>query len=93
MRTAIYAETTPPDVHIEIVDDACGPACFVSSNQTIYIERSATVSEKFSRIALLHEMIHINLIEDNGDPDENHGSRFQAEVQRLFAAGAYRNLL
>jgi hypothetical protein len=82
-----------PDIHIEFVDDAGGPACFVRLMRTMYIEKSATVSEKFSRIALLHEMIHINLIEDNGDPDENHGSRFQAEVKRLFASGAYSKLL
>jgi hypothetical protein len=82
-----------PDIHIEIVDDAGGPACFVRSAKTIYIEKSATVSEKFSRIALLHEIIHINLIEDNGDPDEDHGDRFQTEVKRLFETGAYRKLL
>jgi hypothetical protein len=82
-----------PEIHIEVVDDAGGPACFVRSTKTIYIEKAATVSEKFSRIALLHEIIHINLIEDGGDPDEGHGVRFQAEVRRLFEAGAYKKLL
>jgi len=88
-----YFPDRNPDVHIEFVDDAGGPACFVRSPQTMYIERATTFSEKYSRIALLHEMVHINLIEDGGDPDEGHGARFQTEVKRLFEAGAYKNLL
>jgi len=30
---------------------------------------------------------------ENKDADEAHGQRFQAEMQRLMAAGAYNNLL
>ncbi len=82
-----------PDFHIASIDDAGGPACFLRSAKTIYLEKATTSSEKFSRIALLHEMIHINLVEDGGDPDEAHEARFQGEVRRLFEAGAYRNLL
>jgi len=82
-----------PVCHIQIVKHAGSPACFDHSQKTMFIEEAATVSEKMSRILLLHEMIHINLIENGNDPDEQHGFRFQAEVKRLFDAGAYSKLL
>jgi hypothetical protein len=82
-----------PSCQIKIADDAGGQACFDRSNKTLYIEKAVITSEKLSRILLLHEMIHINLIEENGDPDEAHGDRFQAEIDRLFEAGAYKKLL
>ncbi len=82
-----------PECRVLIVDNAGGPACFDHSTKTMYIEKAATISEKMSRILLLHEMVHINFIEDGQDPDEGHGLRFQAEIKRLFAAGAYSKLL
>jgi hypothetical protein len=82
-----------PECKILIADDAGGPACFEHTTKIMYIETAATISEKLSRILLLQEMIHINFIEDRQDPDESHGVRFQAEVKRLFAAGAYSKLL
>jgi hypothetical protein len=82
-----------PKCDILIVDNAGGPACFDHTTKIMYIEKAATVSEKLSRILLLHEMIHVNFIEDGQDPDQDHGFRFQAEVKRLFAAGAYSKLL
>ena len=68
-----------PECEILIVDNAGGPACFDHTTKIMYIETAATISEKMSRILLLHEMIHINFIEDGQDPDEGHGFRFQAE--------------
>lgn len=88
-----YFPRHDPKCNIQIVDNAGGPACFDHSTKIMYVETAATISEKLSRILLLHEMIHINFIEDGQDPDEAHGDRFQAEVRRLFTAGAYRTLL
>lgn len=88
-----YFPTRDPECHIQIVQDGGGPACFDHSQKTMFIEEAATVSEKLSRILLLHEIIHVNLIENGEDPDEQHGYRFQAEVRRLFEAGAYSKLL
>jgi hypothetical protein len=88
-----YFPDHDPECGILIVDNAGGPACFDHSTKTMYVERAATISEKLSRILLLHEMVHVNFIEDGQDPDENHGFRFQTEIKRLFAAGAYSNLL
>lgn len=42
---------------------------------------------RFLRIILLHEMVHMRV------PRATHGKRFQSEIDRLFAAGAYRGLL
>lgn len=88
-----YFTGPAPDVKIAIVDDTRGIACFVPAEMTAYIDRSATNSEKFSKIALLHEMVHINLFSTNGDPDGAHGHRFKVEIKRLMCAGAYDNLL
>jgi hypothetical protein len=88
-----YFPRHSPECQILIVNDAGGPACFDRSTRTMYIEKAATVSEKMSRILLLHEMVHINFIENGHDPDENHGERFRKEIQRLFASGAYEKLL
>jgi hypothetical protein len=39
------------------------------------------------RITLLHEMAHIKL-----SPYRTHGPKFEAEMQRLAAAGAFKGL-
>jgi hypothetical protein len=88
-----YFESLAPKIEIEIAEDAGGPACFVPSMNRIRIEKTTTISEKFTRIALLHEMIHVRLRAENGDPDEHHGIRFQREIERLYQAGAYKKLL
>jgi hypothetical protein len=88
-----YFPRRNPECKILIVDNAGGPACFDHTTKIMYIESTATTSEKLSRILLLHEMIHINFIDEGQDPDENHGYRFQEEVKRLFVAGAYSKLL
>lgn len=88
-----YFSGRNPDVKIKLVDDAGGNACFVPEIKTAYIEKAVAASENFSRIALLHEMVHINLFDENGDPDEKHGPRFRGEIKRLMEAGAYDNLL
>lgn len=90
---AKYFSRHNPDVKIKLVDDAGGNACFAPETKTAYIERAVAASENFSRIALLHEMVHINLFDENGDPDADHGPRFKGEIKRLMKAGAYDNLL
>ena len=90
---AKYFTGAAPDVHIAIVDDAGGAACFDPTSKTAYIEKAITPFEKFSRIALLHEMVHIALLAKDRDADEKHGDRFTKEVRRLMQAGAYDNLL
>jgi hypothetical protein len=88
-----YFRSLAPKIEIEIVEDAGGPACFVPSLNRIRIEKATIFSEKFTRIALLHEMIHVCLGVENDDPDEHHGPRFQKEIERLYQAGAYKKLL
>jgi SprT-like family len=46
-----------------------------------------------AKIALLHEMIHLKLYIENGDPGEDHGPRFRSELTRLMKEGAYDRLL
>src|ERR1035437_1905045 len=53
-----------PECEILIVDNVGGPACFDHTTNIMYIETAATISEKLSRILLLHEMIHVNFIEE-----------------------------
>ena len=75
------------------MDDAGGVACFDTESKTAYIEASTTRSEKFTRIALLHEMVHINLFVTTGNPDADHGTAFTMEIKRLMQTGAYDQLL
>lgn len=55
---------------------------------TIFIDPVCMHVVPFVRQVLLHEMAHVKLW-----PDTSHGKRFKNEKARLFAAGAYDNLL
>jgi hypothetical protein len=88
-----YFTGPAPDIHIKIVDDAGGVACFNTESKTACIDVSTTRSEKFTRIALLHEMVHINLFGTTGNPDADHGTAFITEIKRLMQARAYDQLL
>ncbi|HZD75650.1 MAG TPA: hypothetical protein VE218_01510 [Acidobacteriaceae bacterium] len=59
------------------------------------IEISSTAARwpKMRQVLILHELIHNALFHRFGDPDHEEGERFQAEVKRLWDAGAYKNLL
>lgn len=59
----------------------------------IVISSELTGFQGLTRIAILHELIHLNLFAENGDSDELHNERFTREVKRLLAAGAYDSLL
>ena len=64
------------------------------SGETIEISNAIKNIDNFVYVVLLHEMAHLSLPEYAGYPSEGgHGMRFQAELVRLFNAGAYDNLL
>jgi hypothetical protein len=50
-------------------------------------------SPKLVRILLLHELIHGKLFLESENTEIKHGPRFQAEVKRLIAEGAYDAIL
>lgn len=78
----------------EADNDGHGPAWLNALSGIINIdERVSTFQEKTTPILILHELIHWGLFEDNGDPDEGHGDRFQAELTRIKKLGAYTGLL
>jgi hypothetical protein len=70
-----------------------GPSVYFPEKILIAISERITPFHELAKIALLHEVIHVKLYAENEDADEAHGKRFQAEMQRLIAAGAYNNLL
>lgn len=75
-------------------EDEHGPAWLNALTGTIYIdERVSTFQEKTTKILMLHELIHWSLFEDNEDPDEGEGERFQAELSRIKRLEAYTGLL
>jgi len=82
-----------PFVTIRIIDDTGGIACFDTNSKAAFVERPICASHKFAKIALLHEMVHINLFTKYGDPDKDHGFRFKSEINRMIQEGAYENLL
>lgn len=82
-----------PGIDIAIIDNTGGTACFMPENRTAYVEKAITGSEKFCRIVMLHELVHVKLFVTTGDPGEAHGPIFRAEIERLWDAGAYDNLL
>ncbi|MDE3188249.1 MAG: hypothetical protein KGM96_12120 [Acidobacteriota bacterium] len=71
-----------------------GPAWLNALTGTIHIdERVSTFQEKTTPILILHELIHWSLFEENGDPDEAEGERFDAQLRRIKELGAYTGLL
>jgi hypothetical protein len=75
-------------------NDERGPAWLNALTGTIYIdERISAFQEKTTKILILHELMHWSLFESNGDPDEQEGKRFQAELSRIKGLGAYTGLL
>ncbi len=61
----------------------------------IVIDKDLRKHGDLASIILLHEMTHLSLGPSyRGYPsDDGHGMRFQAEIVRLFEAGAYDGLL
>ena len=86
-----YFKGSPPAVDLEMID---GPdPAILSTRRTIQISRNVVRATKMCRVLILHELIHHYLLQKDGDADADEGPRFEAEVQRLWDAGAYKNLL
>lgn len=56
-------------------------------DRVIHIDPPLQAHVNYLRIILLHEMAHLK------HPRAGHGKRFQSEIDRLYAAGAFRGLL
>ena len=59
----------------------------------IEISRNVIRAKKLCKVIILHELIHRWLSCRDGNADKDEGPRFQAEIERLWSRGAYRNLL
>ena len=68
--------------------DNCGLA-FDAGSDSFMIRLNPDIgwSERNAKLALLHEMVHVKLY-----PNFNHGRRFQNEMIRLAALGAFDRL-
>jgi hypothetical protein len=80
-------------ISIAISSETGEGGCLKPTQNLIIIPQPLTAFEKPCRILLLHEMVHVKLGNDNGDPDPDHGLRFKSEIKRLIEQGAYNNLL
>jgi hypothetical protein len=86
-----YFKGTPPVVDLEMID---GPdPAILSPERKIQISKNVIRATKMCKVLILHELIHHHLLQKDHDADKDEGPRFQAEVQRLWDAGAYKNLL
>jgi hypothetical protein len=88
-----FSHVQEPSITIDLVTNDGETGCFIPELGHIRIHRSMAAFEKSCRIVLLHEMVHIVLNQENGDPDPNHGARFRREIDRLIKSGAYSGLL
>ena len=86
-----YFASVAPVVGLELAR-IMGPAGLLPT-RIIQINPVVASFSKLCGVLLLHELIHHKLMLEDGDPDEEEGARFQAEVARLWEVGAYRNLL
>ena len=60
----------------------------------IHIAERITPFENMTKIALLHEMVHVKLhLANKRGAGEDHGAAFRSEIKRLMEAGAYDSLL
>jgi hypothetical protein len=69
-----------------------GPSQSLVDRRVIQIHPNVATYPKICGILILHELIHSKLLQENGDPDVKESERFQAEVERLYEAKAYRHL-
>ena len=88
-----YFGETEATISIAISSEPGERGCFKPTQKLIILPQPLTAFEKPCRILLLHEMVHVKLMNDNGDPDPDHGMRFKSEIKRLIKQGAYNNLL
>jgi hypothetical protein len=88
-----FGDGPEPSITIGFASAPGHAGCFIPADGSVLIPQALSAFEKSCRIVLLHEMVHIRLRVENGDPDPGHGQRFKAEIDRLFRCGAYGNLL
>ncbi len=86
-----YFPGIPNIVGIEIVDNP-NPATLTPLD-VIQLNRCVILNEKMCKVLILHELIHHGLLISTGDAHAEEGPPFQAEVERLWKLGAYRQLL
>ena len=90
---AKYFQDSAPAESLSLSETLDGPSCYVPQANEIILQAALSKYPKLCRVLILHELIHSKLYRENGDPDEAHGERFQAEVKRLWGAGAYAKVL
>lgn len=77
----------PTDIHIiwSPLDRAHGASW--PQEKTIHLDPPLAAHDRYRKIVILHEMVHIK------HPRAGHGKVFQAEIDRLYAAGAFHGLI
>ena len=86
-----YFSGVPCVAGLEIAPDVPGPALLTETG-AIRVHSAAATWPRTARVLILHELIHHALQQKDVSDDED-GEPFQAELERLWKAGAYRKLL
>jgi len=89
----LYFQDVKPIASAEFVPSLDGDARVLPEIDKIEVHSRFLQSLKASSIFVVHELINNKLYKKHGAPQPYEGQRFQAELDRLWAAGAYRNLL
>src|ERR1700730_8097320 len=77
-----FAGRLPPvTIQVSEENDSDLQAEYEQGSGTIYFYLSGRTGDCILRTTLLHEMVHIAV------PEDGHGARFRAELQRLAEAG------
>jgi hypothetical protein len=84
-----FDDQLPDDVDclFSPVDDCYGLVQQAGGGWLLQINPKYSMEGRLWRLTLLHEMVHLHL-----NPYLRHGLRFQEEMQRLAASGAFRRL-
>ena|ERR1700744_668168 len=75
------------DVLYAPIEGTHGDALGHADQSVIRINPACAIDSRIIRMTLLHEMVHVALW-----PYNTHGARFEAEMLRLAAAGAFKGL-
>lgn len=84
-----FNSALPSDIELiwSPCDDANGKTDWIDGHWRIRIDPALQAQPRFTRIVMLHEMIHV------AKPKANHGRVFKSERQRLWDAGAFDRLI
>lgn len=83
----------PPVSALKVLKDETSAGYYVPEQNLIVLSSLIARFAKVCHPIILHELIHHKLYCENRDPDKDEGVRFEAEIQRLWDAGAYRKML